>query len=149
MSRQSAVGSRQGEVTVHAAQVTWCGSKEDLRAHSTTVGGQTIGGSCSPEWGGDPAQADPEGLFVAALSSCHMLWFLDFARRERLRVVSYEDRAEGAMDERRFTHVALRPRVRFEGEVDEATIARLHHAAHERCFIANSVNCAVEVLCDT
>lgn len=132
-------------ITVHHAAVRWHGSRDDLRAHTTAVGGQAIGGSCSPQWGGDPAQADPEGLFVASLSTCHMLWFLDLARRERLRVTSYEDAAEGTMDEHRFTHVALRPRVEFEAEVDAATLASLHHAAHERCFIANTVNCAVEI----
>ncbi|MGI8749571.1 MAG: OsmC family protein [Thermoleophilaceae bacterium] len=141
-------GGQGGEpegITSHHARVRWQGSKEDLRAHTTTVGGQAIGGSCSPRWGGDPAQADPEGLFVASLSTCHMLWFLDLARRERLRVTSYEDSAEGTMDESRFTHVALRPRVEFEREVEADTVARLHHAAHHRCYIANTVSCPVEV----
>jgi organic hydroperoxide reductase OsmC/OhrA len=133
-------------ITLHHAGVDWHGSRQDLRAHTVTVGGQAIGGSCSPQWGGDPGQADPEGLFVASLAACHMLWFLDLARRERLRVVSYEDRAEGTMDEHRFTHVALRPRVAFEAEVDPETVTRLHHAAHERCFLANTVSCPVEVL---
>lgn len=132
--------------THHHAELRWRGIKGDLRAHSLRVGGQTIDGSCSPQWGGDPAGTDPEGLFVASLSSCHMLWFMDLARRERLRVTAYEDHAEGTMDEQRFTHVALRPRVEFEGEVGDDTLARLHHAAHERCFIANTVNCPVEVL---
>ena len=90
-------------MTTHAAQVSWEGGKDDLRAHTVRAGGQTIGGSCSPEWGGDEAKADPEALFVAALSACHMLWFLDLARRERLRVTSYEDNAEGEMDGTRFT----------------------------------------------
>lgn len=141
-------GGQSGEpegVTLHHAQVRWHGSGKDLRAHTITVGDQEIGGSCSPQWGGDPSQADPEGLFVASLSACHMLWFLDLARRERLRVTSYEDRAGATMDEQRFTHVALRPRVQFEGQVDDDTVARLHHAAHERCYIANTVNCPVEV----
>ena len=132
-------------MTVHAAEVSWKGGKDDLRAHTVRVGGQTIGGSCSPEWGGDDAKADPEALFVASLSACHMLWFLDLARRERLRVTSYEDRAEGDMDGTRFTHVALRPRVEFESDVDEPTITRLHHEAHDRCFIANTVSCPVAV----
>ena len=113
-------------MTTHSAQVSWHGGKDDLRAHTVRAGGQTIGGSCSPEWGGDDAKADPEALFVASLSACHMLWFLDLARRERLRVTSYEDDAEGEMDGTRFTHVTLRPRVEFESEVDEATLARLH-----------------------
>ncbi len=135
----------QGTVTVHRAEVVWSGDKDDLRAHTVRAGGQRLEGSCSPEWGGDPAKADPEALFVAALSGCHMLWFLDLSRRERLRVVSYEDHAEGAMDGTRFTSVALRPRVEFESEVDAETLRRLHDAAHERCFIANSVNCPVVV----
>ena len=132
-------------MTTHAAQVTWEGGKDDLRAHTVRAGGQTIGGSCSPEWGGDDAKADPEALFVAALSACHMLWFVDLARRERLRVTSYEDDAEGEMDGTRFTQVTLRPRVEFESEVDEATLARLHEGAHERCFIANSLKSEVVV----
>jgi organic hydroperoxide reductase OsmC/OhrA len=84
-------------------------------------------------------------MFVASLSSCHMLWFLRLAREERLRVTAYEDEAEGTMDEIRFTRVALRPRVVFAVDVDAETIESLHHVAYERCFIANSVNCPVEV----
>jgi organic hydroperoxide reductase OsmC/OhrA len=135
----------QGTVTVHRAEVAWEGGKDDLRAHSVRAGGQLIDGSCSPEWGGDESKADPEALFVAALSGCHMLWFLDLARRERLRVVSYEDHAEGTMDGTRFTRVTLRPRVEFDAAVDAGTLRRLHDGAHARCFIANTVNCPVVV----
>ena len=134
-----------GGATRHGAEVTWTGDREDLRRHTVRAGGQEIGGSCSPEWGGDPAKADPEALFVASLSACHMLWFLDLARQERLRVTAYEDRAEGTMDGTCFTQVALRPRVEFEGEVDERALESLHRRAHEACFIANSVRCPVEV----
>ena len=132
-------------VTRHSAEISWSGDRDDLRRHTVRAGGQEIGGSCSPEWGGDPAHADPEALFVASLSACHMLWFLDLARRERLRVTAYDDSAEGTMDGTSFTRVALRPRVEFEGDVDEPTVEALHHRAHEACFIANSVRCPVEV----
>jgi organic hydroperoxide reductase OsmC/OhrA len=132
-------------VTLHGAEVRWTGDRDDLRGHVVRAGGQEIGGSCSPQWGGDAAKADPEALFVASLSACHMLWFLDLARRERLRVSAYEDSAEGTMDGTCFTHVALRPRVAFEAEVDDATVRSLHQRAHELCFIANSVSCPVEV----
>jgi hypothetical protein len=74
-----------GETTKHRATVIWRGDKRDLRSHEIQLAGQTLAGSCAAEWGGDPEKADPEELFVAALSSCHMLWFLDFARRKRLR----------------------------------------------------------------
>lgn len=82
---------------------------------------------------------------MASLSSCHMLWFLSLARGERIRVTAYEDEPEGAMDGTRFLRVVLRPRIAFEGGVDCEQIESLHHRAHERCFIANSVNFPVEV----
>lgn len=131
--------------TRHHARVVWHGGKEDLRAHTVQVADQVIPASCSPHFGGDASKADPEELFVASLSACHMLWFLDFARRARLRVLSYEDQAEGAMDGNRFTEVALRPRVQFEGEVGLEVVDELHHRAHQACFIANSVACTVRV----
>jgi len=107
---------------------------------------QIVLASAMPEVGGDPERADPEAMFVASLSQCHMLWFLDCARRARLRVASYEDDAVGELDGTRITRVELRPRVAFEAEVDAAQLAELHHAAHQRCFLAHSVNFPVEVI---
>jgi organic hydroperoxide reductase OsmC/OhrA len=132
-------------ISTHRAKVVWRGDRHDLRAHEVQLAEQAIEGSRAQAWGGDPAKADPEEMFVASLSSCHMLWFLDFARRERLRVVSYEDEPEGEMDGRRFIRVVLRPRIRFDGDVPVETVQRLHEHAHEACFIANSVNCPVTV----
>lgn len=132
-------------MTTHHARVTWRGDRDDLRAHEIELAAQVVSGSCSDLWGGDPAKADPEELFVASLSACHMLWFLDFARRERLRVLSYEDEPHGTLDGSRFIEVVLRPRVAFEDEVSEDVLKRLHDQAHEACFIANSVNCPVRV----
>jgi organic hydroperoxide reductase OsmC/OhrA len=134
------------ETTTHRARVVWEGGREDLRAHRVELGEQVLPGSAMAAHGGEESRADPEQLLVAALSSCHMLWFLDFARRERLRVGSYEDEAEGTLSGDRFTDVVLRPRVGWEGEAPDAhTVAALHHRAHEACFIANSVNFPVEV----
>jgi organic hydroperoxide reductase OsmC/OhrA len=129
--------------STHHARVVWRGGQQDLRAHEVHIADQALEGSCAPAWGGDPAKADPEGMLVASLSSCHMLWFLDFARRERLRVLSYEDEAKGEMDGRRFVRVVLRPSVRFDRDVPAETVRRLHERAHDACFIANSVNCEV------
>jgi organic hydroperoxide reductase OsmC/OhrA len=131
--------------TVHRASVVWEGGKEDLRAHRIHIADRVLEASSAPELGGDPAKADPEELLVAALSSCHMLWFLSLSRQRRLRVSSYEDAAEGTMDGARFTRVTLRPEVEFELAPDAAVVDELHHEAHERCFIANSVNFPVEV----
>jgi organic hydroperoxide reductase OsmC/OhrA len=104
-----------------------------------------------PEPWGNPAGIDPEEAFVASLSSCHMLFFLDFARRAGFVVDDYVDEAEGVLENRpdgkmAMTRVTLRPRVTWGGNApDEAAIADLHHRAHEACFIANSVTTEVIV----
>ena len=96
----------------------------------------------------DAAAIDPEEAFVASLASCHMLFFLDFARRAGAVVTEYEDAAEGVMAKGedgkvRITKVTLRPKIVFAGEVPD--LDTLHHQAHEACFIANSVTCEVVV----
>ena len=118
-------------------------------------GGATIAGSSSPEVvpppQSDPAAADPEELLVASAASCHMLWFLDLARRAGLDVASYRDRAEGEMGRTAagkiaIVRITLRPEIDFAGPApDPAAVGRLHHEAHERCFIANSLNSEIVV----
>lgn len=118
-------------------------------------GGARVEASASPQivpvpWS-DPGGIDPEEAFVASLSSCHMLFFVDFARRAGLVLDQYEDTAEGVLEKRSdgrlaMTRVILHPRLMWNGEPpDEATIADLHHRAHEACFIANSVTTEVNV----
>ncbi len=126
------------------------------RAHSWSFdGGAIVDASASPTivpppWA-NPEGVDPEEAFVASLSSCHMLFFLDFARRSGVIVTSYEDEADGEMhkgdDGRiRITKVTLRPQIVFGGdEPDQAAIDALHHKAHEACFIANSVTAEISV----
>ncbi|MGB7268291.1 MAG: OsmC family protein [Albidovulum sp.] len=100
----------------------------------------------------DPAGVDPEEAFVASLSSCHMLTYLYLAANDGLVVDRYEDTAEGVMaksPEGRIwvSKVTLRPKVIWGGTApDAATNTALHHAAHDQCFIANSVK--TEVLCE-
>ena len=130
----------------YRATVAWDGDREDLRAHTITLAEQRLAASSAPERGGDPSKADPEQLLVAAASACHMLWFLDFSRRERARVLSYGDEAEGVMDSRGFVRVVLRPAIEFEEEPEPDLVRRLHQRAHDACFIANSLNCPVEVV---
>jgi organic hydroperoxide reductase OsmC/OhrA len=98
------------------------------------------------------AAVDPEEALVAALSSCHMLWFLSLAASSRWRVDEYTDDAIGVMGRNAVGKVAmlsvtLRPRVSFSGErlPSRADIQQLHHRAHEECFIANSVTTEVRV----
>jgi organic hydroperoxide reductase OsmC/OhrA len=99
----------------------------------------------------DPEGVDPEEAFVASLSSCHMLFFLDFARRAGFVIECYVDEAEGVLEKRAdgkmwMSHVTLHPRISWAGSApDEAALADLHHKAHEACFIANSVTTEVTV----
>jgi organic hydroperoxide reductase OsmC/OhrA len=126
------------------------------RAHEWTFdGGLTVPAGPSPHivpdpWG-NPAGVDPEEAFVASLSSCHMLFFIDFARRGGFVVDAYEDDAEGVLEKRDdgkmwMSRVTLRPRVTWGGGgPNEAAVADLHHRAHDACFIANSVTTEVFV----
>ena len=135
----------EGATTHHRASVVWEGTRADLRAHRLEVAGETIRGSTMPENGGDPEAADPEQLFVGSLSACHMLWFIALARARRLRVAAYRDEAVGTLDGGRFTAVRLDPVVEFEDDPDPGVVAELHREAHERCHLAASVSCPVEV----
>jgi organic hydroperoxide reductase OsmC/OhrA len=137
----------------HRATVEWQRSGEFRyetysRAHTLGFDGIRMPGNAAP--GNIPSTVehrpgvDPEQAFVAALSSCHMLWFLHLACRENWVVERYADEAVGILDRTWVSRVTLRPRVTFEGRAPSAEELRaLHHAAHERCFIANSVKTEV------
>ena len=122
-------------------------------------GGAVVPGSSSPQAVplpmSDASAVDPEEAFVASLSSCHLLWFLDLAARAGWVVDDYRDEASGVLSRNviaswplALTRVTLRPEVRFAGDrqPDPAEVRRLHEAAHQACFIANSVKS--EVRCE-
>lgn len=118
-------------------------------------GGAEVVASASPDVvpvpRSDPGGVDPEEALVASAASCHMLWFLDLARQAGLAVESYEDEAVAEMGrvgpgKVAIVRITLRPRIAFAGPApDQATLDRLHHEAHERCFIANTLNCPIVV----
>lgn len=106
--------------------------------------------SSDPGFGGDADRYNPEELLVAALSQCHMLWFLSRCAKYGVIVNAYRDEAIGTMNEHRdgggeFTKVTLRPRITIEQPFDSEQLARLHEESHHLCFIARSVNFPVEV----
>jgi organic hydroperoxide reductase OsmC/OhrA len=118
-------------------------------------GGIEVPASASPSvvpapWSRDDA-VDPEEAYIAALSSCHMLTFLDLARRAGIVVESYEDEAIGTMERvapgrMAITRVVLRPRIAYATDApDQATLDDLHHKAHDACFIANSVKTEIRI----
>ena len=144
------------------ATITW--SRKDAafiggrysRAHEWHFdGGAIVPGSSSPLSVplpySDAEAVDPEEAFVAALSSCHMLFFLGFAAKRHWMIESYVDEAVGYMEKNAdgrmaMVRVVLRPRLVFAGELPaQIDIDDLHREAHEECYIANSVRSEVRV----
>ncbi|OYQ63659.1 peroxiredoxin [Pseudanabaena sp. SR411] len=100
----------------------------------------------------NPNCIDPEEAFIAALSSCHMLWFLSIAAQNKFVVKSYSDRAIGIMDKNDYgnlamTTVRLFPKVVFTGNhlPTEEQIENMHDQAHHACFLANSVKTHITI----
>ena len=146
----------------HVATIAWSRGDQPFtdkrysRAHDWTFdGGAVVRGSSAPSSVripfSDPAAVDPEEALVASVSSCHMLWFLDFAARTGLVVDRYVDQASGVLGHdgagrRYMSEVTLRPVTAFVGRrPDQAELDHLHPAAHERCDLANSVRATVRV----
>ena len=150
-------------MSTHTADIAWrLSDGEDFAkgrySRGLTVdfdGGVSLAASASPQvvgkWGVEAA-ADPEEMLVAALSSCHMLSFLHLARLAGLSVAAYSDHAEGVLEEiapgrMAITKVVLHPKIEWTGDApDAAALERLHHKAHETCYIANSVKTEITVV---
>lgn len=147
----------------YTANISWaCSDAEAFagnrysRAHQWRFdGGAVVPASSSPlvvpAPMSDLAAVDPEEALVAALSSCHMLFFLAFAAKAKYVVERYEDEAVGVMgrnarNRMAMVQVTLRPRVGWQGEAPAADVlAQLHERAHEQCYIANSVSAEVVI----
>ncbi len=142
-------------MSLHTADVRWIADGDFAantysRAHVWEFdGGVKVTASASPLVVpvplSDPAAVDPEEAFVASVASCHMLWFLDFARRDGLVLTQYTDKAVGRMERDQngkmwIARIDLNIAAVFQGaQPDPQRLAVLHHQAHEACFIANSV----------
>lgn len=138
----------------YTAAVRWTGNlgtgtsgyKNYGRDHEISAPGKpVIFGSSDPTFRGDASRYNPEEMLVASLSTCHMLWYLHLSAVNKVVVLDYEDNATGIMEEAadgggRFTGVTLRPVITVTRDSDIEVAKHLHHEAHEKCFIANSVN---------
>ena len=131
--------------------------KKFSRGHQWSFdGGLSLRASSSPDIVprfSDPSGIDPEEALVASLSSCHMLTFLWLAAIKGYVVNSYHDEAKGTMTKNAkgklyVSTVTLKPQIAFGGEKqpDAATLASLHHDAHEECFVANSVLTEIRIV---
>lgn len=137
--------------------VTWsdAAGTSDYRSYTRdhTIAGAgkpPISASSDPAFRGDLSRYNPEELLVAALASCHMLWYLHLCADRGIVVTEYRDVATGEMrinagGSGEFTQVTLAPAVRITNAGDAARAAALHEEAHRLCFIARSVNFPVTV----
>ncbi len=148
----------------YTAEVLWVRGEQDFlgnrysRRHILRFdGGTEVAGSSSPHVVplpmSDASAVDPEEAFVASLSSCHMLWFLAIAAKRKFCVDRYFDAAAGVMEKNAqgklfMSRIVLRPEVTFSDEriPGKDEFEKMHHDAHEECFIANSVK--TEVCCE-
>lgn len=147
----------------YKATIKWARNSPDFlkgkysREHTWTFdGGVTVPATSSqhvvPVPYSNPANVDPEEAFVASLSSCHMLTFLFLAQKQGFQIDSYEDEAVGVVTKNEtgkmwVSAVTLNPKIAFSGgKLPSAEDQeRLHHGAHDNCFIANSVKTDVTV----
>jgi organic hydroperoxide reductase OsmC/OhrA len=143
----------------YTARISWTGNHGEGTSSYTGYGREyliaipgkpDLAGSADPAFRGAAERHNPEDLFLASLSACHMLYYLSLSARKGIRVMAYEDEAQGTLIMQpggggRFTGVTLRPAVAVArgGEVEVAR--QLHEAAHELCFIANSCNVPIAI----
>ena len=141
----------------YAVKIVWTGNRGSGtsaytaygRQHVISAGGKPdIPGSSDPAFRGNADRWNPEDLVVAAASACHKLWYLHLCAEAGIAVMSYEDDAQGTMKEDanggRFTRITLRPQVAVRPTDDIAKALALHHVAHEKCYVANTLNCPVD-----
>jgi organic hydroperoxide reductase OsmC/OhrA len=139
----------------YASRLVWDGNETSsyttyVRNHHVEIDGKPdLELSADPIFRGDATRPNPEDLFVAALSSCHLLSYLALCTRSKINILAYEDNASGIMTIRpdgsgKFDEVTLRPVVTIARGQDERRAMELHDEAHQQCFIASSVSIPVE-----
>ena len=137
----------------YAARVVWNGNMGTgtstytgyARDYTVIINGKReMHGSADPMFRGSGDLHNPEDLFVASISTCHMLTYLALCARKGVTVLSYEDtaRATLALDSNwggKFEEVSLNPVVTIADPAMEEVAIALHEAAHRSCFISASV----------
>lgn len=135
------------------ARIVWTGNRGEGTAHYRayertwevrTPGKPPVACSNDPRLGGDPGLHNPEDMLIAALSACHMLWYLHLASDAGITVLAYDDSPLGhgesaASGAGRFTGATLRPRITVAPGTDLGRADAIHHEIGKVCFIARSV----------
>jgi organic hydroperoxide reductase OsmC/OhrA len=146
----------------HLYQITvqWTGNTgegtKDYRAYTrdhliSSKGKPDLLGSSDPMFRGDATRYNPEELLLAALSSCHMLWFLHLCSDRKITVVEYVDQPTAVMlldatGTGRFTEATLHPSIVITDKARADEAEKLHEIAHKKCFIANSINFPTKIV---
>ncbi|SEA41183.1 Organic hydroperoxide reductase OsmC/OhrA [Arachidicoccus rhizosphaerae] len=144
-----------GNPLTAAGQGTYSYTSYERSFEIHAEGKAVLQGSSDVAYRGDATKYNPEEMLVAALSSCHMLWYLHLCADNGITVLDYKDNALGYMEPEsvlkntngsvqlrpgKFTRIILQPEVRLSNPDDQPLATLLHQQAHKRCFIANSVN---------
>lgn len=144
-----------GRIHEYNVGVEWTGNSGSgtsdagayARSHTiTSEGKEPMYCSSDPAFRGDRTKYNPEEFLLAALSSCHMLWYLHLCADAGIVVTAYVDSPRGTMkeetpgDKGRFTEVVLCPKITLADISQEGAALELHEKAHHKCFIANSCN---------
>ena len=141
----------------YKVRVEWAGNRgtgtSSYRAYGrehviSAAGKPDIAGSSDAAFRGNAERWNPEDMLVASASTCHQLWYLHLCADAGIVVQRYVDNAVGTMldspDNGRFTRIVLHPHVVIRAGDDRELAARLHHEAHAKCYVANSVNFPIE-----
>lgn len=146
----------------HLYQITlkWTGNlgegTKDYRAYSrnhliSSKGKPDLLGSSDPMFRGDATKYNPEEPLLAALSACHMLWYLHLCSDKKIVVVEYVDQPTATMvvdaaGSGRFTEATLHPHIVITDKARADEAQELHEVAHKKCFIANSINFPTKIV---
>lgn len=142
----------------YSSKIKWTGNagsgtsgyRNYSRNHQIIIDGKPmLEASSDPHFRGNAQCHNPEDLFLASLSSCHMLWYLHLCADAGVVVTAYEDQAIGtlSLDENgsgQFTEVVLTPEVIVAQSSMIQKAQQLHGQANKMCFIANSCNFPIE-----
>lgn len=144
---------------LYEVKLEWTGNKgegtKDYRSYerSYSITGKDkpdLLGSSDPAYRGDPTRWNPEEMLLASLSACHMLWYLHLCSEKKIIVNGYQDNPVAVMvvdgaGTGKISEAILKPTVTLADPSRQADAETLHHPAHEKCFIANSVNFSVKI----
>lgn len=138
----------------YSIQLNWTGNSGQGTANYTSYersyeiaveGKPPLQGSADPQFRGEASKYNPEELLVAAISSCHMLWYLHLCANANILVTKYQDHAVGELSIEKggsgqFTMVDLNPVIEISDPAQIEAATAFHQKAAEYCFIARSVN---------